>query len=186
MSAVFLLFAAQLATTPTVDIQGLFGAPAQPRYGVPAARAVTSDRGEASSAEPVSATTDEGDLPLLATMGTVLLVLASAWALWRRRRGSLGAHPLIRRIAVAGIAPGQGLAVVEVGDEILVVSTGNGGVRLIHRLEQLPASDDLLDELPARHAMSTEEKTLRSQIGDLLQTPRPPAFDLNRPPSSRT
>jgi flagellar biosynthetic protein FliP len=82
---------------------------------------------------------------LVAGLGAVLLLVALGARLLRLWGGRLGGGPGPAAVDVverAALTREQGLAVVRAGDRVLLVSTGEGGVRLLTELEdvELPAA----------------------------------------------
>lgn len=77
-------------------------------------------------------------LSLLGPLAGLLLLVATLWVLlWRVRRAGLGRFtqggsswaPIV--IARVPIGPRQGIALVRIGERVLAVSFGDGGVRTL-------------------------------------------------------
>lgn len=175
MSAVFLLSLLAVAPltkstpapTPVVD-------PAAP---LPAAKAAPDDTAFAAPhnkstafAQPGQSNTNSIDLGM-ARIGLLLLVVGGLglgyWYYQRRRRPFAGSA-LIHKIAHSQVAPGQGVALVEVDGRMLVLGTGQGGLRLLYHYA-VDNSDDLSEPDLSDSVNCDEATALRQHLSNLGQ-----------------
>lgn len=148
------------------------------------AEASLDEKNEAwESAAPETGSAAPGDGPSAGALGvSVMLLCFVGVVLWKRARprrpGAVGG-PMIKTISTHMLGPKQGLLLVDVAGEMVLLSTGDKGVQMLTRIEgqndHSEASDRLRNMLevgdraiPAEAINEVRSRSLGSQFGRVL------------------
>lgn len=113
---------------------------------------------------------ESGDVNM-ARMGLLLLVIGAlglGYWFFKKRRLPFTGSALIHKVAHSQIVPGQGVALVEVDGRMLVLGTGQGGIRLLYHYP-VDNSDDLTEPDFSESMNSDEANELRRRLRTLGQ-----------------
>ncbi len=109
---------------------------------------------------------------------TLFLLLGGGFLLWRKIRGHRtdgGTGRLIRPLSTHVLGPKQGLLLLDVAGEMVLLGTSEKGVQMLTKIERSPESHAAMSAPAARAAVAETRTHAANQELDLLRSTEAPA-----------